>query len=251
MIEAAINGTRSKSEHPAIPVYLPEIVEEAWKVTQAGAEAIHFHVRDAEGEETLDPDCVGESLTALRNRDIHTPIGISTGSWIEPDVGRRLDLIRNWEVLPDFVSVNLHEEGFPTLADTVLSKGIDIEAGIFDVPAAKAFLKSNFSEWCLRVLIEPQETAFKDATATVERIIELLDARDIASPRLLHGFEQTAWPMLKLAKKKGYDTRIGFEDCLTLPGGKTAPDNVSMLAAAKKIWHQKQNTFIALVSSLF
>jgi uncharacterized protein (DUF849 family) len=40
--------------------------------------------------------------------------------------------------------------------------------------------------------------------------------------RLLHGFEAAAWVFIELAAKRGYDTRIGLEDTLVLPGGTRA-----------------------------
>ena len=43
----APNGARrTKSDHPAIPVTLEETVETTKRCHAAGAEAIHFHLRD-------------------------------------------------------------------------------------------------------------------------------------------------------------------------------------------------------------
>jgi uncharacterized protein (DUF849 family) len=47
------------------------------------------------------------------------------------------------------------------------------------------------------------------------------------------------------AAKRGYDTRVGFEDILTLPDGKSAPDNGALVAEAMRrmqsIKKNKQN----------
>jgi uncharacterized protein (DUF849 family) len=60
----------------------------------------------------------------------------------------------------------------------------------------------------------------------------------IDAPRLLHGHNATVWPMIREAKKRGWQTRIGLEDTVTLPDGKPAKDNVELVAAAAKIAHE-------------
>jgi len=50
--------------------------------------------------------------------------------------------------------------------------------------------------------------------------------------RLLHGMNATAWTLLGAAMTRGYGTRIGFEDVLTLPDGSQAPSNEALVAEA-------------------
>ena len=51
----APNGaTKTKADHPALPVTIPEIVACAEACARAGADGIHAHVRDAEGRHVLD-----------------------------------------------------------------------------------------------------------------------------------------------------------------------------------------------------
>jgi uncharacterized protein (DUF849 family) len=54
----------------------------------------------------------------------------------------------------------------------------------------------------------------------------------VRAPRLLHGVNATAWPLVDAASARGYATRIGFEDTLKLPGGETAPGNGELVRAA-------------------
>ena len=49
-------------------------------------------------------------------------------------------------------------------------------------------------------------------------------------PRLLHGLNHTAWELIDAAAVGGYDTRVGFEDILTLPGGARATSNAELVA---------------------
>jgi uncharacterized protein (DUF849 family) len=44
--------------------------------------------------------------------------------------------------------------------------------------------------------------------------------------------------MIREAKKRGWQTRIGLEDTVTLPDGKPAKDNAELVAAATKIAHE-------------
>ena len=51
----APNGARpTKKDHPAVPVTISETVETAKACYRAGAEGIHFHMRDEEGQHILD-----------------------------------------------------------------------------------------------------------------------------------------------------------------------------------------------------
>jgi 3-keto-5-aminohexanoate cleavage enzyme len=55
-IMVAPNGARkSKDDHPGVPITTEEIAIEAAACAAAGAQAIHLHVRDAQGRHSLDP----------------------------------------------------------------------------------------------------------------------------------------------------------------------------------------------------
>jgi uncharacterized protein (DUF849 family) len=111
LLKAALNGTRTRAEHPAIPLMPEQQAHEAKAAVAAGAGAIHVHVRDATGTESLAPEDLGRTLEAIRAACPGIPVGVSTGAWIVPDLSPRLALIRAWETLPDFASVNLHKGG--------------------------------------------------------------------------------------------------------------------------------------------
>jgi uncharacterized protein (DUF849 family) len=232
LLQAALNGTRTRTEHPAIPLAPEHHVTESCAAVAQGANAIHVHVRDEDGQESLAPDDVARTLDAIRHGCPGVPIGISTGAWIVPNLCRRLSLIAGWEVLPDFASVNLHETGAPEVIRLLLEKGIGVEAGIWNAPAALALLQSGLADDCLRILIEPAEGS-GNARANLHQIEEAL--RGVERPRLLHGLGACAWEFVRLAIARGYETRAGFEDTLQLPDGARAPSNAALVAAAKHI----------------
>ena len=223
-VKAAINGG---TVHPSVPLTPDQLAEDVLAVAVAGAFAVHFHPRDGEGRETLAAHHVDAALRAIRARRPPIPIGVTTGAWIS---GRRLEQIRWWSELPDFASVNFDEEQAEEVAEELLSRGVGIEAGLCTPAAAERYLRFGR---CMRVLLEPQERDVATAAANVERMESVL-AGDTA-PRVLHGTGVTAWPMLHLARSRGYDGRIGFEDTLLLEDGAVASSNAGLVRAALAI----------------
>jgi len=216
----------------------------------AGADAIHLHVRSTSSDEgagsekeSLNAEDVTRTLAAVRSvceqAQIAGPknvIGVTTGAWILPDTNQRLQAVRAWEVLPDFASVNFVEDGAVELANLLLSRGLDVEAGLSDADAAEVFVRSGLAARCIRVLIEPQEQEIERALETVRAIEKLLNKHSAElrplPPTLLHGTEATVWPMMDVAFARGYDIRVGLEDTLVMPDGKLAKDNVELVAEA-------------------
>src|SRR4030095_10794510 len=167
ILQVALNGARTKDDNPNIPTTSEEILSEAKQSVTAGAQEIHFHVRDKNGKETLDGKFVTEQLSLLREHLSNIPIGISTGEWIEPNYEMRKKLIKEWTVLPDFVSVNFNENDLEYIIKILLKKGISIEAGISNIHDAKKLIDSEMLNFCFRILIEPQELTISDALQNI------------------------------------------------------------------------------------
>src|SRR3712207_6766630 len=126
-LQAALNGDRTKSEHPATPVSVEELARDAAACVAAGARAIHLHPRDLEGRETLHSGVVEEVVTKVRDA-CGVPVGVTTSAEIEPDPERRLALVRAWRA-PDYASVSLSEAGAAEVMETLLGVGSGVEAG--------------------------------------------------------------------------------------------------------------------------
>ena len=232
MVQAALNGTRTRAEHTAIPITPAEQATEARASVAAGAAAIHVHVRAAQGHESLAPSDVANTLDAIRLACPGTPVGVGTGAWIIPDVRRRLSVIRSWRTLPDFASVNLHEVGAAQVIELLLERGVGVEAGIWNAPAAVALMRSGLADQCLRILLEPAEASCS-ARANLLQMEHVLAG--VTPPRLLHGLGRCAWHLVELAARRHYDTRTGFEDTLRLPDGSLAGGNAELVAAAHRL----------------
>jgi uncharacterized protein (DUF849 family) len=232
LIKACLNGSRAPGEHPALPLTPAELAQAARGAVEAGAGALHIHPRRAGGEQSLESGDVAAALAAVRAACPGTPVGITTISLAEPDPARRLALARSWTALPDFASVNFSEPGAVELCAALLDMGVGVEAGLSTPADARLLLGAGLADRCLRLLLEPDEQDLAAALATVAAIEAVLDAAGVRAPRLLHGFEATAWPLLDVALERGYDVRIGLEDTLLLPDRSPARDNAQLVAAA-------------------
>jgi uncharacterized protein (DUF849 family) len=239
VIQAALNGKRTRAEHPAIPLTPEQLAESARESVAAGAGSLHFHVRGGDGRESLKPEDVSGAITAVRGA-AGSKLGISTGAWILNDARARHELVSRWKVLPDFASVNFNEEGAVPLAELLLSRGIGVEAGLSDLAGTQIFVKSGLAAKCLRMLVEPFEPAVDSARKTFDSIDAALDEAGVKIPRLLHGMNETAWRMIDIAAERGYDTRVGFEDVLTLPDGSVAAGNAELVAEAARRVRRRQ-----------
>lgn len=240
LLKACLNGPRRPADHPALPVTPADLAQAALEVSQAGAEAVHVHAKDIEGNDTLDGAELAAVLLAVRAACPGLPVGATTGAWAQPDPVARVAAIRAWTVLPDFASVNWHEAGAEEVAQVLLDRGVAVEAGVWHADATAAWLDSPLRGRCLRVLLELPDGL--DAAATVveaDRLTHLVgDAAEVAAGQvtvLLHGEGSSCWPALRHAGRSGLATRVGLEDVLTLPDGSPAADNAALVTAARRL----------------
>ncbi len=236
-LKCCVNGVRQRRELPALAVTPIEIANDVARVLAAGADAVHVHPKDVDGQDTLDPRVVAEVVTEARALSPTVSLGATTGAWIDPDPDRRVAAIAAWTVSPDFASVNWHEAGAEDVAAALLDRGVGVEAGLWHVEAARAWLASPLRDACVRVLVELADGLDEIATvAEADRILDALhDLPRDPPPILLHGQDSSAWPALRRAAELRLQARIGLEDVLTLPDGTRAPDNAALVARARVV----------------
>ena len=155
LIQAALNGDRTKSVHPGIPLTLSELITDAISCRAAGAQSFHVHPHTVQGHESLEPDVVNQVAGNLKAAT-GVPVGVTTGEWIEPDVDKRIAMIREWTE-PDYASVNICEDGSIGIMSALLEAGIGIEAGVWTAEDAKLLGESGLGNQVTRVLVEPGE----------------------------------------------------------------------------------------------
>jgi uncharacterized protein (DUF849 family) len=226
MVKACLNGDRGRGDHPGVPVTPEELAREAEGAVRAGALALHIHPRGADEKESLRWDDIRAAVEAVRERCLGVPVGVSTREGIVPDLWQRLELIAEWDRGPDFASVNFHEDGAEQVADLLIERGIEIEAGLF-TPAAAA----DYVAWggpFARVLVEaiPGISPGHDGIAAAQATLAVLPTTDV----LVHGENEWAWPVLRWAQAQGYGVRVGLEDMLTGPDGQPVQSNADLLS---------------------
>ena len=231
-LKACINGVRTPEEHSALPVSPDQLAAEAMAAHGAGARAVHLHPKDDRGVDSLLAVDVEAAVVAVREALPGLPLGVTTGFWALPDVEQRRAAIEKWSVLPDFASVNWHEPGSEELAELLLSRGMGVEAGIFHAEAARAWAASDLAAHCLRVMVE---LGADGDVATADGVLEVVAEAQSPAPVLLHGLDESCWPLLQHAGARGLQTRIGLEDTLRLPDGSLADGNASLVAAAVEL----------------
>ena len=71
--------------------------------------------------------------------------------------------------------------------------------------------------------------------ATADDLLSQVMAAGSPAPVLLHGLDESCWPLLQHAGRRGVQARIGLEDTVALPDGSTANDNAALVSAAVEI----------------
>lgn len=230
IVQACLNGARPYGYHPALPLSVEAMVADARACVTAGAGEVHVHPRSETGAESL--VAVETLMGPLRQACPGTLIGVSTGAWIENSKQATRACIAGWRQCPDYASVNLNEEDAPAVMTLLRKKGVGIEAGLASVADAERFVALPECHEVLRVLVEVDEQDIAEAETALAGIEQILQAAGMTRPLLLHGFDDTVWHFVRLAKAKGFSTRVGLEDGKLRTNGLVATDNAELVADA-------------------
>lgn len=229
-LQVALNGDRT---HPAAPRDPASIASATRAVVDAGAHSVHVHAFDAAGRETLDGAVCGETLRAIRLHCPDTPISLTTSATIVRDPRERIRVVEGWETLPDLVTANQGEPGIAELAELLLARGVEIEAGLLTVDDARAFVRSGSADRCRRVLIEPLDLDVATALRHAAEMEEVVRSAGITLEQVHHGYGIACWAVNRRALERGHGIRTGLEDVEQLPDGRPARDNAELVSSAK------------------
>lgn len=229
-IVACLNGTLRPGAHPTLPVSAGQLATDAQAAVAAGATEVHLHPRDERGEQALEPQVLGPVLKQVRAAVPEAAIDVTTSLAAEPDSWRRYDLVGRWGALPDSATVDIDEPGSVEVVRLLVDRRIRVRAGLPTVDAAR--ILATMSLEVSSVVLRPQERSLSEAQRTVNQIEQVLDRGKVQVPRLLHGRDDTAWPLLDQAAAAGYDLRIGLEDTRYGPEGGEARDNANLVRMA-------------------
>lgn len=235
VLEAALNGSRSRAEHPAVPRTPAELAAEARAAVDEGAVVLHLHPYSAAGIETLEADACAAAIRAVREACPGVPVSLSTSVGIEPDPRRRLELVASWTELPDLVTANQEEAGIVELCEHLIARGVGIEAGLSSAPEAEAFVGAGIADRCVRALVEPLEASADEALANAAAIEDVLLGAVESLEQVHHGDGLASWAVNERGLSRGHGMRTGIEDTTVMPDGRRADGNGDLVRAASEM----------------
>jgi hypothetical protein len=114
----------------------------------------------------------------------------------------------------------------------LLARGIGIEAGLFSLGDARAFVTSGIAPRCVRAIVEPLDPDPHGAVAHAEAIERTLAEGGVLLEQVHHGDGIASWAVNRRAASRGHGIRTGLEDTTVLPDGREASGNGELVAAA-------------------
>ncbi len=242
IIMAAPNGARaSKADHPALPITIEEITQEALRCRDAGASVIHAHVRDKDGAHVLDSGLYTELLAEIDELAPGLLVQITTEAVGRYSPYQQKEIVHS--VKPDMASVALRE--------MVPSPAEESSAGEFYTWAAEAdihiqhilydaadvqyykFLRSegiipeHGPSGVLFVLGRYASNLIADSAELLPMVRE---AGEMSSPWFCCAFGKTEAACMKLAMEQGGHPRVGFENNRVLNDGVEAKGSYELVA---------------------
>lgn len=240
-ITVAPNGSyKTKADHPAVPLTLPELVDCAVACHEAGAGMFHLHVRDAAGGHLLDAEAYRAATRAIRT-------AVGPGLVIQPTseaAGR----------YGPQAQMHVVEGTQPEAVSLALREIVPDEDG---VSAASAFIgRLEARETAIQVILYSADDlaryrALRQRGAFGTRRQALLFvlgrytpgqrsspadilpfmAEHVDQPFGLCAFGAAEQDCVLTSALLGGDARVGFENNLLMPDGGTAPDNTALVVS--------------------
>ena len=235
----APNGARrTKSDHPALPMTLPEIVRTAGDCAAEGADGLHLHLRDAAGRHVLDAGLYREALAELHAAVPGMAVQITTesaGLYAAPHQ-RTVAL----ESGAGMVSAALREMGRDT-ADAAATafykdchaRGIAVQHILYDAAdfdlLTRLLPDEMLNDPGLQLLfVLGRYGADRDSTpADLSPFLARMDAMGLAPDWAVCAFGRGETGCLCEARRRGGKLRVGFENSLWNADGRLARDNAA------------------------
>ena len=244
----APNGARPmKKDHSKVPMTIPEIVKTGQACYNSGADAIHFHIRNENGQHILDSGLCKEALSELHKKvpKMHLQITTEAVGKYSPFEMQKLA----YEVLPPGISIAVREmipSRKPGSEDIKIYQKL-YEAGtkvqhicyepedldlLSDVLKKSKLLDTRV--WCMFTIGH-----YSGKVSDPEKIpffLRKLKDHNLIADWAVCAFSKEEIPCLKTAIKLGGKIRVGFENSLLMPDGSIAPDNETKVKAAKVLF---------------
>ena len=244
LIMVAPNGARrTKADHPALPVSIADTVAAAKACFEAGAGALHAHVRDADGAHVLDAGLYRELLAEMRSAVPGMLVQITTEAVGRYSPEEQRALVR--AVVPEAVSIALREmmpNGDVAAAEAFYAwlrgRGSAVQHIVYDpgdltkfFDLAEAGVLPGNSHQLLFVLgryaVDQQSTP-EDLEPFLKTLAERRGELSLDWAVCAFGHRET--DCLVEAVRRGGKARIGFENSLWNQDGTVAADNADRVS---------------------
>lgn len=247
LITVAPTGAESrKSDVPALPVTLEELVATGKECQAVGASIIHVHLRDDAAEPTLDLGRLKEAVAALRaETDLIVQLS-SGGAVTDPEENR----LRVLDAEPDMASctmgtVNFGDDVFLNrwsfiveLHTRMRDRGIVPEYEIFDLGQLTALcrlLDRHGLPFGGHVHLDLVMNVPGGMPGTAEALVACVQAmRDLPEGTTFSatGIGRGTLPVMLASLSAGGHLRVGMEDTVTYAKGVPVESNAQLVARA-------------------
>lgn len=247
LITVAPTGAESaKSEVPALPVTLDELVRTAKECEALGAAVVHVHIRDGQARPTLDPGRLRDTVAALRD-GTDLVVQLSTGGAVTDPEGDRLAVL---DAAPDMASctmgtVNFGDDVFLNRWEFIVDlhtrmqeRGIVPEYEIFDLghlTALQRLLGRHGLPAGGHVHVDFVMGVPGGMPGTAEALVACRQAlRDLPEGTTFSatGIGRSTVPVMLAALSTGGHLRVGMEDTVTYAKGRPVESNMQLVARA-------------------
>lgn len=243
---AAPNGARlTKTDHPALPITLTEIVACAEATHEAGADGLHLHVRDAEGRHLLDVGRYREALTELGRSVPEMAVQITTeaAGRYGSDDQRALALTLEPELMsaaPREIAPAGEDRAARRFYAACHEAGIAVQHILYEpdeITRLRALLPDPlFRAPGLQLLFVLGNHAGRAGDAAqLNRFLLAVSRQGISPDWMVCCFGPTETQCLRRAHAAGGKLRVGFENNLIHADGGLAADNAERVAEIA--WH--------------
>lgn len=234
-IMVAPNGARrTKKDHPALPISIPETAAAAIACRNAGADGLHMHIRGSDDAHTLDPGLYLEALQELEHVLPNFYVQVTTEAVGQYSPQQQRDVVE--KVMPKAVSISIAEmlsEGEDKQAkhfyDWCLDSDISVQHIIYDIDdlariESMNLLNEQTATQLLFVLgryTKNQQSSPKD----LDPFHDWVEKQNAKLDWAICAFGQGETDCLVHAHQQGGKVRIGFENSLWHKDGSVAKDN--------------------------
>lgn len=245
MIMVAPNGARKTTQdHPAVPVTDSDLVETAAQCFDAGAQALHAHIRTTDQIHLLDVGRYESLIDSINKRLPKLEVQVTSEAAGIYESDAQIDLLSRMKA--PWVSVAIREilraqepqtlqPFFKQLLNKSRVQFILYDADDFQTLASlveQEIIQTNTLE-VLYVL--GRYSANQESTP--DQLDPFLEFRDRAPTHvkpvreMICAFGRGQIPCLLRAASEGMDLRVGFENGVWLPDGEIAKDNATLVRA--------------------